>query len=83
MANYYLGVALTSAGKYDDAVPHFSKLINDHDNHVSAHYHLGRVYMKTFKYEKAKNEFKHVLELDPDNQNAAEMYAYITDDHSF
>jgi cytochrome c-type biogenesis protein CcmH/NrfG len=42
MANYYMGVAMKSSGKYTDAIVHFEKLLNQTDQHVSALYHLGR-----------------------------------------
>ena len=84
MADYYLGIALKSSGRYDEALPHFEKLVADENSpHVSAHYHLGRTYMRTFKYDLAKEEFKKVLHLDPHNTNAQEMYDYICDDHSY
>ena len=39
--------------------------------------------MRTFNYDLAKEEFRKVLQLDPHNNNAQEMYDYICDDHSF
>jgi tetratricopeptide (TPR) repeat protein len=80
MANYYMGVALKASGRYEEALPYFEKLVNENNPHVSAHYHLGRTYMRTYKYDLAKEEFKKVLELDPYNNNAQEMYDYISDD---
>jgi len=82
MANYYMGVALKSAGKYDEAIVHFEKLLNSCDTcnqHVSALYHLGWTYMKNFNYEKAKLQFKKAIELDPENKNASEMYDFLMD----
>lgn len=83
MAKYYMGIALKSSGRYAEALPHFERLVQDNNQHVSAHYHLGRTYMRIFKYDLAKEEFKKVLELDPENNNAQEMYDYIIDDNSF
>jgi tetratricopeptide (TPR) repeat protein len=80
MANYYMGIALKSAGKYDEAIVYFEKLLQKTDQHVSAQYHLGRTYMKNYNYEKAKYYFKKVLGLDPENKNAAEMLDFMTED---
>jgi Tfp pilus assembly protein PilF len=35
--------------------------------------------MKNYNYEKAKLNFKKVLELDPDNKNAAEMLDFMSE----
>jgi len=80
MANYYMGVALKSSGRYDEAIVHFERLLNQKDQHVSALYHLGRTHMKNYNYEKAKGYFKRALELDPENKNAAEMMEFLTED---
>jgi tetratricopeptide (TPR) repeat protein len=77
MANYYMGIALKATGKYDEAIHFFEKLLQKSDSHVSAQYHLGRTYMKNHDYEKAKGCFKRVLELDPENKNAAEMFDFL------
>ena len=83
MANYYVGIALKASGRYEEALTFFERLVKENNRHVSAHYHLGRTYIRTFKYDLAKEEFRKVLELDPYNNNAQEMYDYISDDHSF
>jgi len=43
-------------------------------------WHLGRTYMKNFNYDKARENFKKTLKLDPDNKNASEMLEYISGD---
>ena len=77
MANYYMGIALRASGKYAEAITYFEKLIAQSNHHVSALYHLGRTHMKNFNYDKAREYFKLVLELDPENQNAAEMFEFL------
>jgi tetratricopeptide (TPR) repeat protein len=79
MANYYMGMALKSTGKYDEAMVYFEKLLEKSNQHVSALYHLGRSHMKNFNYEKAKVYFKQVLEIDPENKNAQELYNFLLD----
>ena len=78
-----MGISLKAAGKYDEAIPFFKKLINDNCLHLSAHYHLGRLYMKENKFDLAKEQLKEVLKHDPHNKNATEMLDYIYDDHKF
>jgi tetratricopeptide (TPR) repeat protein len=78
MANYYMGIALKSSGKYDKAIRHFEKLIKRTDQHVSALYHLGRTHMQKHNYDKAREYFKKVMELDPENESAATMLEYLT-----
>ena len=80
MANYYMGIALKAAGKYDEAIVYFEKLLNKTNNHVSALYHLGQDIYENYNYEKAKVYFKQVLEIDPENKNAQEMLDYVSGD---
>jgi tetratricopeptide (TPR) repeat protein len=75
-----MGIALKASGKYDEAIIYFEKLLNKADQHVSAQYHLGRTYMKNYNYDKAKVYFKRVLELDPENKNAADMLGFLSED---
>ena len=83
MANYYLGIALKASGKYDEAAPYFKKLIAENEHHISARYHLGRLYMNTNKFDAAKEQLKEVIKFDPQHKNATEMLDYIFDDHKF
>ena len=77
MANYHVGITLKAAGHYDEAILFFNKLLEKSDDHVSALYHLGRTYIKNFRYEKAKECFRKALEIDPENKNAREIYEFL------
>jgi tetratricopeptide (TPR) repeat protein len=72
-----MGIALKAFGNYTEAITFFEKLLSQSDQHVSALYHLGRAHMKNFNYDKAREYFKMVLELDPDNANAAGMFEFL------
>ncbi len=80
MANYYMGIALKSSGKYEEAITYFERLLDQTDHHISALYHLGRTHMKNHNFEKAKVYLKMAIELDPENKNASEMYDYLMDE---
>jgi Tfp pilus assembly protein PilF len=65
------------------AISIFQNLINENKEHISARYHLAKLYMKTNKYNAAKDELEKIAQYDPENKNVAWMIKYILDDYGF
>ncbi len=67
------------AKKYDKAAALLQKLLDEHPNHLEAHYNLGNVYFRMRDYEKAEAEYLKVIEIDPSftdgHENLGVIYA--------
>jgi Tfp pilus assembly protein PilF len=63
-----IGVYLIEQGKEDEAIPYFEKAMRAtrYCCYQFPHFNLGRIYLKNKMYEKARQEFKKSLEIDPD-----------------
>ncbi len=65
--------------KYDKAAALLQKLIEEHPNHLEAHYNLGNVYFRMREYDKAEAEYLKVIEIDPSftdgHENLGVIYA--------
>lgn len=64
-----IGAYYIEKDMYDEAIPYLEKAIEakNCDYYQLAHFNLGRVYVKKERYLKALDEFKKVLEIDPNN----------------
>jgi tetratricopeptide (TPR) repeat protein len=64
-----IGAYYIAKGLYDEAIPYLEKAIaaKNYEHYQFPHFNLGRVYIKKEKYLKAAEEFKKVLEIDPNN----------------
>lgn len=67
-----IGVYLIELGKDDEAVAYFekAKAAKRYCCYQFPHFNLGRVYLKKRQYEKARDEFKKALEIDPNYEPA-------------
>ncbi len=65
--------------KYDKAAALLEKLIQEHPDHLEAHYNLGNVYFRMRDYDKAEAEYLKVIEIDPSftdgHENLGVIYA--------
>ena len=62
-----IGVYLIEQGKEDEAIPYLEKAkrAKRYCCYQFAHFNLGRIFLKKKMYEKARQEFKKSLEIDP------------------
>jgi tetratricopeptide (TPR) repeat protein len=69
-----IGVYLIEQGKEDEAVPYLEKAkrAKRYCCHQFPYFNMGRIYLKKKMYDKAREEFKRSLEIDPDYIPAAE-----------
>lgn len=64
--NNNLGLAYAMNGQYDHALQQFQKS----GDKAQAHYNLASVYYEKGRFEEAKEEYRHVLDLNPDFSKA-------------
>jgi len=69
-----IGVYLIEQGKEDEAIPYLEKAqrAKRYCCYQFPHFNMGRVYLKKKMYEKAREEFKKALAIDPDYVPARE-----------
>lgn len=69
-----IGVYLIELGKEEEAIPYLEKAMRAkrYCCYQFPHFNMGRIYLKKKKYEKAREQFKKSLEIDPDYAPALE-----------
>ncbi|NOU00233.1 MAG: tetratricopeptide repeat protein [Gallionella sp.] len=65
-AHYNLGVALKSAGRYEDAVISYRRALQINPNYAEAHYNLGNSLKQLGQLSEAEDSFRHAMKLKPD-----------------
>jgi len=67
-----IGVYLIELGREDEAIAYLEKAkrAKRYCCYQFPHFNLGRIYLKNEQYEKARQEFKKSLEIDPDYEPA-------------
>ncbi|MBI4487595.1 MAG: tetratricopeptide repeat protein [Deltaproteobacteria bacterium] len=67
-----IGVYLIEQGKEDEAIPYLEKAkrAKRYCCYQFPHFNMGRIYLKKKMYEKAREEFKKSLEIDPNYEPA-------------
>lgn len=67
-----IGVYLIEQGKEDEAIPYLerAKRARRYCCYQFPHFNMGRIYLKKKMYEKAREEFKKSLEIDPNYEPA-------------
>ncbi len=68
------GVKLFKEKKYKEAIPHFQMVVDAIPEGFSGHYMLGLCYLYLNEYEKAIESLKRVVELKPEEGEAAHKY---------
>lgn len=58
---------LAEAGRHEEAIVSYSKVLDRLPDHADSHYRLGLVYDATSEFEMACNQFQQALVLDPEN----------------
>ncbi|MFQ5903930.1 MAG: tetratricopeptide repeat protein [Candidatus Binatia bacterium] len=74
-----IGVYLMDQGKEEEAIPYLEKAMRAkrYCCYQFPHYNLGRIYLKKKRYEKAREEFKKSLAIDPDYAPAREALEFL------
>lgn len=69
-----IGVYMIELGREDEAIPYLEKAMraNRYCCYQFPHYNIGRIYIKKKMYERAREEFKKSLEIDPNYLPARE-----------
>src|SRR5262249_44785868 len=66
-AKFAEGAALSSAGKYDEAIANFQEVLVDVPKCPECYMNIGATYIDKKDYDKAEESFKKVIELTPDS----------------
>lgn len=69
-AKFSEGVALTNAGKHDEAIAKFNEVIVDVPKCPECYANLGSIYSRQQNWAKAEESFKKSIELKPDSADA-------------
>jgi len=69
----YKGLALYNLGDYDNAIIQFLKSTELDPNYATAWLWTGNCHASAKKYKEAIEAYKKVLEIDPNNQDAADQ----------
>ncbi len=72
-AHVYEGKVQLQRGAYELAIEAFLRASDLRPDMLGIRFSLGRTYMQTQQYSKALAQFDHILKLDPDNKEAAQM----------
>ncbi|MFA5871869.1 MAG: tetratricopeptide repeat protein [Parcubacteria group bacterium] len=72
---FQLGVLYYKNGQYDNARIELESAVKLADNYSNARYFLGLIYDKQGDKQKALEQFKKVVELNPDNQDVKKIVA--------
>ncbi len=67
-------VSLYQNGEYNEAIRAFVAITNMWPQDISAHFYLGKSYLKLNKYREAVIEFEKVMEINPEYENVASLY---------
>ncbi len=67
-------VRLYQNGEYNEAIRAFVSITNMWPQDISAHFYLGKSYLKLNKYREAVIEFEKVMEINPEYENVASLY---------
>ncbi|OGM07272.1 MAG: hypothetical protein A2008_00120 [Candidatus Wallbacteria bacterium GWC2_49_35] len=67
-------VSLYQNGEYNEAIRAFVAITNMWPQDISAHFHLGKSYLKLNKYREAVIEFEKVMEINPEYDNVSSLY---------
>jgi Tfp pilus assembly protein PilF len=79
-AHYYLGLALLTEHKIDEARTTFEEVVkNGGDKLPLVHRYLGGIYLQDKRYRQAADELDRYLELDPKAADAEKIRATIKD----
>ncbi len=78
-ANYLLSVAYDQIGEREKAILKLEKAKKILSQNVGISFQLGMLYWRDEKLDKAQEEFKHVLEVDPNYSNARYMLGLVYD----
>lgn len=73
-----LGYQWLTSGRFADAVTLFELSSEAFPNNPNAHYHRGEAYRYTGQLERAAEQYKRVLELQPEHPTAAARLAAVT-----
>jgi tetratricopeptide (TPR) repeat protein len=65
-AKFGEGVALKSAGKYDEAIAKFTEILTDVPKCPECYTNIAAAYVDKKEYDKAEESFKKALEINPD-----------------
>lgn len=63
----YMGIALKSMGKYNDAIQQFKKVLTLNPSNSLAHFYMGIALKKIGNYRRAVQKFKKVISMDTSN----------------
>ncbi len=66
-SKFYKGVSLFFKGRFSEAIPYFSELLEVNPHFKMAYFHRGTAYSELERYDLALNDFNKILELDPNN----------------
>jgi type II secretory pathway component GspD/PulD (secretin) len=67
-------VRLYQNGEYNEAIRAFVSITNMWPQDISAHFYLGKSYLKLNKYREAVIEFEKVMEINPEYENVVSLY---------
>ncbi len=67
-------VRLYQNGEYNEAIRAFVAITNMWPQDISAHFYLGKSYLKLNKYREAVIEFEKVMEINPEYDNVVSLY---------
>ncbi|HOD42963.1 MAG TPA: tetratricopeptide repeat protein, partial [Candidatus Wallbacteria bacterium] len=67
-------VSLYQNGEYNEAIRAFVAITNMWPQDISAHFYLGKSYLKLNKYREAVIEFEKVMEINPEYENVTSLY---------
>jgi len=67
-------VRMYQNGEYNEAIRAFTAITNMWPQDISAHFYLGKSFLKLNKYREAVLEFEKVMEINPDYDNVKELY---------
>lgn len=67
-------IAQYNNGEYNEAIRSFRAIVSMWPDDISSHFHLAKSYLKLNKYREAMIELERVLQINPDYENAKELY---------
>jgi len=76
-AHYNLGVALKSAGRFDDAAASYRKAVKLKPDLAEAHNNLGTVLKDQGQFDAALSSYRRAIEIKPDFADAHSNLAYV------
>lgn len=73
-----VGISAYNDGDLETALAKFEKVLGDYPDNASAHFYLGLCYLGQGANDKAKEHLERMLELEPNNEKAAEAREFLT-----